>query len=298
MDYETASKLKKDDIVFFDDYQGKVIKVKKDAKARTAKITFTDGFDEFEVPHDKLALAPASSSFHSPDEGAEDEPQAAASDIPEAIEGAFSDTKAVEKAVMAQLSRYGGALRDMERSFKGNFLNCYRELFNVFAHMDSELYPDAVPRVYTDGPKGKDELASVDDIAWNDRNDEMTPFGVLLVRLRFYAGWIGNIAQGDELDLETVATIAALYEVYWTCGADYLIGCVVEAPLKRIGAKWGWGAVEQSADDELQDLAREIALAVRELYRYHRASQPGAIEGPGPKPAFVDFHPRLAELWE
>jgi len=212
---------------------------------------------------------------------------------PPALDAEIPDVSDVIDTLELLTGRYGRFLDAQAASYRANFRNSYIELFTVFRNFDGELYEDLVPRVYVDGPKDKSELGLVEDVDWLDHDEALTPYGAWLAQLRFCVGWVGNLSEGKTIDKASVGALAFVYEAYWLLGSDFTLGCVVEAPLKRISAKQGWGAVEAMTGDAVQDLGREIALAIRELYRHHRSKQHGSFEGSSPKPVFINFKPRL-----
>lgn len=208
-----------------------------------------------------------------------------------AAKGSHIEPADVLEAFAEAQSRYPHIETTMADCFAYNFRNAQIELVDVLSKTDGDFFAEIAAPVYLRPPKQKVEMRLFYEASPRD----LTPYGLVLVKARFFTGWIGNLAQGDLLNAEQAASMAMAYEAYWAAGSDYLLGCVVEAPIKRLGDPRDWKMKPSRARGHM--LATDIAMAVRDLYVYHRDNQPSSVArafGSVPsKPDFIDFKPRV-----
>lgn len=208
-----------------------------------------------------------------------------------AAKGSHIKPADVLEAFAEARSRYPHIEMAMADGFAHNFRNVSIELVDVLSKTDGDIFGEIAAPVYLRPPKEKVEMGGFYDASPLD----LTPYGLVVIKARFFTGWIGNLAQGDLLDAEQAASMAMAYEAYWAAGGDYLLGCVVEAPIKRLGDPRDWKMKSSRARGH--KLATDIAMAIRDLYVYHRDNQPNSVArafGRVPsKPDFIDFKPRV-----
>lgn len=189
-------------------------------------------------------------------------------------------------------------LDNLSSSYMHNYENAHREVANVFRRMDRDIRDEMMAKVYV-------EIVPVEEIGDVGYFDEsLTDFGEALVLIRFCCGFVGNLAEGRALSENECAALMFAYECHWYEGDDFLLGNVVENLLRRIGdeSRWGWPADAdfkgQEKRRQFQWLGREIALAMKELARYHRNIQPGHSYGDmnAKKPALRNFRAIQAQI--
>lgn len=225
---------------------------------------------------------------------------------------AQAEPSPVDEDESDQAARLGGQLWSLHGEFQShmdklegqwlpNFKNAHVELVNVLRLGGSEMYGSFAPMCYVDPPDWDGLRALADLTSWDI--DELTMYGQMVVNVRFCAGYLGNLAQGDAMKIEQCAALIFAYEAYWRFGDDYVLGCVVEALLRRIGRPERWaaepGSDEKSAVERVL-LAREVGTAMIALFSHHLSTQPGSIEaslgGSRPKPELIDFRSKLLSI--
>lgn len=211
--------------------------------------------------------------------------------------------KSESREVARRLAKIRGEfpeLKNVSSSLMANYENAHRELVSVFMRMDGEIREEMLLRAYK-------EVMSFDELAGlHYLSSEFTDFGDLLVEIRFCCGYIGNLAQGDQISEVEVAALIFAYECYWREGDDFLLGNVVENLLRRVGepSSWKWPEDEKFRGKEskrqFQWLAHEIGKEMKRLASHHRSAQPGwdvFSAGRSKKPAFRDFRATRDQIW-
>jgi hypothetical protein len=180
-----------------------------------------------------------------------------------------------------------------------NFQNAHSKVSNVIRLSDSFFHRDLARRVYV-APSFPLDFERLRGYTFRD-SDELTVYGLMIVKVRSCAGYLGNLAQGDLLSKEHCAALTFAYEAFWKFGEDYVLDCVVEALMRRIGSPSDWTRsveIAKGLDDAFAqlDLGLAIGVEMSELFAHHRSSQRGTIEasfGKRPKSTFIEFRQRL-----
>ncbi len=200
-------------------------------------------------------------------------------------------------------SQFGRAFEALHGYWLANFENCHTDVAAVIHLSDSDyleaLLLCAYERVH--GFETLQKFTYLDD-------DELTPYGLMVTKIRYCLGYLGNLSDGDVVDADQCDALIFAYEAYWKFGDDFILGNVVENLLSRLPEPSRWSWPPDSAFNGLEGprqfqwLAYTIGKEMKGIARYHRLMQPGmsafrtAVE---PKPAFKDFraiHAQIAML--
>jgi len=181
-----------------------------------------------------------------------------------------------------------------------NFPNASMDVAQTIRRSDSDIHKILLLQVYKE-LHPFDYLESLTFWAM----DDMTTYGLMLTKVRYCLGYVGNLKNGEVITKEHALALIFAYEAYWHYGDDFTLGNIIEFLLRRVGdpMAWGWPSDKDFKYKEerrqYQWLGHTVAVEMKSLASYHQLNSPAMeafITGSVPKPAFRDFRALLAQI--
>lgn len=191
-------------------------------------------------------------------------------------------------------------LKKLDAYWASNFPNASKDVAQTIRRSDSEIHNHLLLQVY----KELHPFDYLENLIFWDRED-MTPYGLMLTKVRYCLGYAGNLTAGQVVSKEQVLALIFAYESYWHFGDDFTLGNNIEFLLKRLPETetWGWPSRKdfkyKEERSQYQWLGHSVVLELKKLARYHRLKSPGMLKiatGRETKPAFRDFRAVHAEI--
>ena len=195
-----------------------------------------------------------------------------------------------------RLTRLHNEFPDLEKLnglWLSNFGNANTDVSHTIRRSDSDIHRHLLLDVYMEVLP----FEQIENFTYWDM-DSLTPYGLMLAKVRYCLGYAGNMQEGQVITREQALALIFAYEAYWHFGEDFTLGNNVEFLLRRLLPEnsWGWPSDKdfkyQEERRQYQWLARAIVLEMKTVARYHRLMAPGMENirtADVPKPDFRDF---------
>ena len=184
-------------------------------------------------------------------------------------------------------------LKKLNGLWLSNFAIANKDLSHTIRRSDSDIHRLLLLDVY----KEVFPFEELENFTYWDM-DSMTPYGLMLAKVRYCLGYAGNMQEGQVITKEQALALIFAYEAYWHFIEDFTLGNNVEFLLRRLlpTESWGWPSDKDFKYKEerrqYQWLARTIVLEMKSVARYHRLMASGMEHirtADVPKPEFRDF---------
>lgn len=206
------------------------------------------------------------------------------------------DARTIGKKLTA-LHREFPDLKKLDGYWYSNFPNASKDLAQTIRRSDGDIHRTLLLAAYNE----IHPFDYLENLTYWDM-DDMTPYGLMLTKVRYCLGYIGNLANGDVITKEQALALIFAYEAYWNYVDDFTLGNNVEFQIRRISdpKTWRWPTDKDFKYKEerrqYQWLAHTIGLELKAFARWHRFIYSGFGSGNEPKPEFRDFRSAHSQI--
>jgi len=191
-------------------------------------------------------------------------------------------------------------LKKLDGYWYSNFSNASMDVAQTIRRSDSDIHKMLLLQVY----KELHPFEYLESLTYWGM-DDMTTYGLMLTKVRYCLGYVGNLKNGEVVTKEHALALIFAYEAYWHYGDDFTLGNNIEFLLRRVGdpMAWEWPSDKDFKYKEerrqYQWLGHTVAVEMKSLARYHgmKSSRIEAFRAEDqPKPVFRDFRVLLAQI--